>query len=255
MSGKNMCSRKVLLIVLLTAAWACSKPANKPANDTGDSPATDTGDQPDGSSGNQDMDDSDVPTTSDATSPDSGGGNEWCPVVGYEACGGDLVGTWAFRSLCPEDPDAAAALCEQPYDDRAVCTGVGNEATCDGTYEGTLTFGADGMVVVEATNTLVANWNFTDACLAEVATGATPEERCASIGNDRLTCTYTDHCNCVGDPIVQEDMNTVAYTIDGMDVTLGDDPPASYCVDGDRLTMDYYVFHPVSWRYWVLERQ
>jgi len=39
------------------------------------------------------------------------------------------------------------------------------------------------------------------------------------------------------------------YAVDGDEIRLGDDPPARYCVDGDALVMDYYEFHPVSWRY------
>lgn len=193
--------------------------------------------------------------------PDSAGGDSaatsaYCPVVDFAACGGDLVGTWAFRALCPEDPAAAAALCEHPYDDRAVCMGEGNEAVCDGRQEGTLTFAADGSLDVETTTTLIATWRFTDECLTAVATsGATPEEHCASIANERLTCTYDAGCTCVGDPIVESDTNTSTWQVVDSDLTLGEDPPAAYCVDGDRLTMDYYLYHPVSWRYWVLERQ
>lgn len=180
----------------------------------------------------------------------------YCPVVGYSPCGGDLVGTWEFRSLCPEDAAAAAALCEHPYGDRAACTGAGNEAVCDGTYVGTLTFNADLSASIEAVNTLVGTYSFTDDCLAEVARSGTPEERCASLGTDRLMCTYDGSCSCVGDPIVQDDANTFEYAFTAEnEVTLGDDPPSTYCVDGDRLIMDYEVFHPVSWRYWVLERQ
>lgn len=234
--------RATVVSLVLLGLSACAEPADKPVADTG---AQDLGAADAGDTGRPDA----------APDPDLPAANQWCPVVGYEACGGDLTGTWAFRSLCPEDAAAAAALCEHPYDDQAVCTGPGNEARCDTSYEGTLTFGTDAMVTIAATDTIIASWNFTDDCLAAVARGTTPEERCASLGNERLTCTYDGACHCVGAPIVQEDLNTVPFAVDGMDVTLGEDPPASYCVDGDRLTMDYYVFHPVSWRYWVLERQ
>ncbi|RLB54575.1 MAG: hypothetical protein DRJ42_08720 [Deltaproteobacteria bacterium] len=193
----------------------------------------------------------------DAVPPsDAAVADAYCPVVDYAACGGDLTGTWAFRSLCPDDPAAAAALCEHPYDDRAECVGAGNEAVCDGTHTGTLTFNADGTVDIDTTVTLVGTWSFTDACLAAaVTTGTTPEERCANFGNGRATCTYEGSCTCVGDPIVEADTNTATYAVVGDELTIGDDPPASYCIAGDLLTMDYYVFHPVSWRYWVLERQ
>ena len=149
---------------------------------------------------------------------------------------------------------AAAALCEHPYDDRAACVGVGNEAVCDGTQTGWLVFHEDGSIDIDTTLTLVATWGFSDDCLAAVSTGASAEERCAALGSDRLSCSYDGGCTCVGDPFVQTDTNVATYAVVGDEVTIGDDPPATYCIDGDLLTMDYYVFHPVSWRYWLLER-
>jgi hypothetical protein len=195
--------------------------------------------------------------TGDAPAVDAPAGGQYCPVVGYSACGGDILGTWGMRALCPEDPAAAAALCEHPYDNRTVCTGTGNEATCDGSVSGTLTFKADGTVEIDTQLTLVTSYNFTDECLAAaITTGTTAEERCLSMTKaDKLTCSYNARCTCVSAPMVESDKKTGTYKIEGQDLTLGEDPPASYCVDGDRLTMDYYVFHPVSWRYWVLERE
>ncbi len=187
---------------------------------------------------------------------DAPAGDEDCPVVGYAACGGDLLGTWLFRSLCPDDPVAAAALCEHPYDDRPECIGTGNEAICDGTHSGSLVFLADGSVEIDTQVRLAATWSFTDKCLAAVvATGSTAEERCGEMASARLSCVYEGRCTCVGDPIVESDTNSAPYAISGDELTIGEDPPATYCVDGDRLTMDYYAFHPVSWRYWVLVRE
>jgi hypothetical protein len=192
----------------------------------------------------------------DATAGDAQGSEEYCPVVGYTPCGGDLIGTWVMLALCPEDPVAAAALCEHPYDNQSICTGPGNEAVCDGTPSGTLTFEADGTLDIDTQISLVATYSFTDECLqAAVRAGTTAEERCLSMNNDHLTCTYEEHCTCVSDPMIESDQNTATYTIEGQDLIIGEDPPATWCVDGDRLTMDYYLMHPVSWRYWVLERQ
>ena len=192
----------------------------------------------------------------DAASADAAGGDEFCPVVEYAPCGGDLVGTWAFRSLCPDDPVAAAALCEHPYDNQPLCTGTGNEAICDGTPSGTLTFNADLSIDIDTQISLVMTWNFTDACLeAAVSTGGTAQQRCLSIANDHLSCSYDGHCKCVSEPMLDTTVNTATYEVIDSEVTLGDDPPSTYCVSGDRLTMDYYLYHPVSWRYWVLERE
>jgi hypothetical protein len=193
--------------------------------------------------------------STDAGSGDAGD-DPYCPVVDYAACGGDLLGTWALRALCPEDPAAAAALCEHPYDDRAVCSGAGHEAICDSSAAGTFTFNGDDTVDIDTTLTLISTWHFTDDCLADVdPAGADAEARCLGMGNDRLTCSYQDHCSCVSDPMPQSDTTTGTWAIVDGDLVLGDDPPSSYCVDGDGLVMDYYVYHPVSWRYWVLERE
>lgn len=208
----------------------------------------------------------DLETDSDLSEKDAGdssaeqnnpGDDLFCPVINYASCGGDLVGTWNFRAVCPDDPAAAAALCEHPYDDRPVCTGNGNEAICDGTHSGTLTFKSDGSLDIETTVTLVVTHNFTDECLAAVIPRYnTAEERCADLNNNqRLSCTYNTQCKCVSEPIVESDSRSGSYTIADGDLILGDDPPASYCIDGERLTMDYYLYHPVSWRYWILERK
>ena len=193
----------------------------------------------------------------DATTPDAEA-DQICPVVGYEACGGDVLGTWAFMDLCPEDPEAAAALCENPFDDRPACVDGGNVNRCEGYQSGTLTFDGAGVVTVDTESGMDVSWIFTDACLeAAQQGGATPEARCLGMNTDKLSCTYEpDACACVGlVSMTQSDFNEAPYAIEGDEIVLGEDPPATYCVDGDRLIMDYYLFHPVSWRYWVLERQ
>jgi len=189
----------------------------------------------------------------DGDGPD---GDAWCPVTDYTPCGGNIVGTWAYRGLCPEDPEAAAALCEHPFGDRTECTGTGNEAYCDSTDTGTLIFYEDLSIDIETHFSMVNTYNFTDACLEAVATsGTTPEERCADMSREHLACAYTTQCTCVSDPMVEDFTNTATYAVVDNEVTIGDDPPSTYCIEGDVLTMDFYLIHPVSWRYWVLERQ
>ena len=192
----------------------------------------------------------------DVTGDDDTGEGDYCDVDDYEPCEGGLVDTWAFRALCPEDPAVAADVCEHPYDNVPECTGTGNEAICDGTVGGTLAFQADGTVDVDVSVTLVTTWHFTDECLETVVDRwDTPEERCADLDtNEGQTCTYTESCVCVTDPQIDSTTTTADYAVEGQDLTIGDDPPSTYCVDGDRLTMDFYAFHPDSWRYWVLER-
>jgi len=200
----------------------------------------------------------DAPQTDQASADtsDAAGDSPYCPVTDYTACGGSIVGSWSILALCPEDPAAAAALFESPFDDRPACVGGGNETNGRSEIEGVFEFDDAGQVTFATTSTLLVTWVFDDACLeAAGRAGATPEARCDDVSSDRLTCEYApDACRCVGDPIVEPDEGSGTYTITGDEVVLGDDPPATYCVDGDSLVMDYYLFHPVSWRYWVFER-
>lgn len=195
-----------------------------------------------------------VDTAAPDAEPNEG---DFCPVEDFEACAGDVVGTWRVRSLCPDDPAAAAALFESPYDDREECVGGGNSTIGHSEVDGLFELASDGAVMFEMTTTIRMEWVFDDTCLAAAPLrGATAEERCADVANERVTCSYTpDACHCESDEIVQPESGSGTYTIDGDEIQFGDDPPARYCVDGDRLVMDYYLYHPVSWRYWVFERE
>lgn len=189
--------------------------------------------------------------TPDAAAPDAALPGAACPVEGYQPCGGELAGTWSFAGLCPESPDDVP--CENPFGDEPACTEAGNSQSCTLAAEGALTF--DGANVrVERTLIVDATYVFTDACLAAVRTEPTPEERCAGLSNPpALSCTHgAAGCTCAGrteDAPIDE---SVPYTATGSDLTFADFT-ATYCVDGDRLTLDLTP-HPQSWRYWVLDR-
>lgn len=190
--------------------------------------------------------------TVDTQQPSAG----WCPVEGYAACGGDLTGTWKFLALCPEDAQAAADLCESPFDDKAECVGGGNINDCKGFHEGTLTFDGNGQVAFETELWMAMTWVYTDACLAAAGVaGGTPEERCLGLSSDKLTCNYLpDECTCSAETGKEFDSGDAAYSLAGDELVIGEDPPATFCIEDDLLIMDYYLFHPVSWRYWVLQR-
>jgi hypothetical protein len=231
-----------VLLSLLPPVMACEngQPSSDADNDAGGQDADDEGDASDADEGGHDADDQ----------------AQVCPVTGYSPCGGSLLGAWSFLDLCPEDPEAAAALCESPFDDRPECVGSGNLSICDSTKTGTLDFRADGTILFEDEIVMIATWYFTDRCLEAVRTESTPTERCESISNEHLRCEYQpDRCVCVSDPMPEHDEGSGTYVVSDNELVIGDDPPATYCIDGDRLTMDYYLFHPVSWRYWVLERE
>jgi hypothetical protein len=186
-----------------------------------------------------------------SSDPDASSPAPACPVEGYAACGGALSGTWRFAGLCPESPDAVP--CESPFSDEPACTAAGNTTSCVLVPEGALTFDGANVHVVR-TLTAETTYVFSDDCLAAVRTEATPEERCA--GLDRppaLACSYAaGACTCLGSVEDEPIDATVAYTVTGNDLAF-DEFTATYCVDGDVLTLDFDP-HPQSWRYWLLAR-
>jgi len=180
-----------------------------------------------------------------------------CPVIGYEACGGDLLGTWKFLDMCPEDPKAANDLCESPFDEIPQCIGEGNEILCDSVIEGTLEFIDADTAKMVSEHWIEFSWVFSDACLVAVGQpGADAQARCLSLSSDKLSCTYAPGaCTCSGASWKEPDDTQFPYTAAGSELTLFQDKiNASYCITGDQLVIDHYFYHPVSWRYWVLEK-
>jgi hypothetical protein len=181
-------------------------------------------------------------------------GSAACPVSGYVACGGALEGTWSFAGMCPESPTDVP--CEGPFSE-AACQGGGNQVSCALAASGTMTFTATDVHVVRDLYA-DATYVFTPACLAAVKPDvATPEARCAALANPpKLACSFAaDACTCVGHVGPEPSDDTVPYTASGTQLTIGDVEPmgASYCVQDGRLTIDFDP-HPLSWRYWVLDK-
>jgi hypothetical protein len=180
-----------------------------------------------------------------------------CPVTGYEPCGGDLLGTWKFLAMCPDDPDAANDLCETPLDTLPQCIGGGNQALCHPVIDGTMTFVDAETVHLKSEHWIEYTWVFTDACLAAAGLpGADATERCLSQDSDKLSCSYEpDACTCKGASWKEPDDSEAPYSAAGSEMTLfADKLQASFCIVDDVLTIDHYQFHPVSWRYWVLQK-
>ncbi|MBM4352190.1 MAG: hypothetical protein FJ109_00095 [Deltaproteobacteria bacterium] len=180
-----------------------------------------------------------------------------CPVIGYEACGGDLIGKWKFLDMCPDDPKAANDLCESPFDNLPACIGGGNDILCDSVIDGTLEFIDSDTAKMVSEHWIVFSWVFTDACLVAAGQpGADAEARCLSLSSEKLSCTYApDACTCSGASWKEPDDTEFPYTAAGSELTLFQDKiNASYCITGDQLVIDHYFYHPVSWRYWVLEK-
>lgn len=178
-------------------------------------------------------------------------------MQGYSACGGDLLGTWHFVSLCPEDQAKADALFEHPFDNAEACQDrTLNHVRGTWVREGTMTFTATD-VGMKLTSKAEVSYGFTDACLAVASPfGATPADACAALTKpDRLTCSYAPGlCTCVGSvPAPDEDSKGSYLVSDGNMLTLNSGEMATFCAAGDQLILDW-AQHPVSWRYWILKR-
>jgi hypothetical protein len=191
----------------------------------------------------------------DSVSDEEGGGQTAsCPVVGYAPCGGELAGVWNVLSLCPQDQAAADALLEHPNDNLPQCQRPDNPVVGVRTFQGTVDFGADGKVTNDISSSMAISYGFTDECLKAVKPSiAGAAAQCAALQNNVLTCAYAPGlCTCTGNVPYPEEKGTYDYQASGSDLEFAGEQ-TTYCVQGDRLVMDFAV-HPISWRYWVLQR-
>jgi hypothetical protein len=179
-----------------------------------------------------------------------------CPVVGFKACGGDLLGSWDVVSFCPEDAAAAAALFEHPFDNLQQCKDrTKNTVDAVVTEVGTMTFTASELTS-KVTSTHDLTYGFTDACLA-AAFPAAPDPKTACLDQQKsgkLTCTYQpDRCVCVGQLVHpgQEEKNPYEQ-VGTTQIKMGN-VLADYCRTGPVLILDWEK-HPISWRYWILKQ-
>jgi len=220
--------------LLLLAAAACG----------GDSPASDAH----------------VITIFDAPPPfdaapgrDSASFDDVCPVVDYQACGGELAGAWYFGALCPND--LADIPCENPFGQEPSCSSSGNTHSCVLHTVGSLTFEGTSVHVVRSF-TVEPTYVFTGPCLAAVQPNQPDTaSRCAALSDPpALDCAVTaETCTCTGTSSPDETDETVGFTTAGNAITIAGELTGSYCADGDKLTLDFDP-HPASWRYWVLTR-
>lgn len=131
--------------------------------------------------------------------------------TGFQACGGDLTGTWTFQTACsavldPGLPDGGVILpCKDP-----------------GRYEsgldvsGSVTFNADGTYTINRTSIASTKLTIPQSCLAEIS--------------QQLMQPYT--CEMFIGTIE----NGVCVSIQGEDSPIVEDTPGRYTVEGTQLT-------------------
>ncbi len=243
----SVCSKCTTLVLLACLAPACG------SNSQGRSPA----DAASAADGGQERDAGQAHDAGQASDSGSAGDAashaEVCPVERYTACGGELSGTFLFAGLCPEKPEDVP--CESPFDGEPACTGGSNAVSCRLVADGSLTFAA-GEVRVQRSAVVAAHYTFSAECLAAIRPEASDAQaRCSALSRPpALGCSFADGlCQCLGQTSPETLDETLPYTVSGTNLTLGGELTASYCVEGETLTLDFDP-HPASWRYWVLTR-
>ncbi len=198
--------------------------------------------------------------SADAADPATPSSASWqCPTAAEVPCGGALEGTrWSIVDFCPEDPAAAAALFEHPFDDLPACQPPGSAAAGQLVDTGEIAF-QDGQIVMDIGGYAQTTYTFSAACLAAVKPGAEPAVACASLAKPGvMTCSLgpgAGTCICEAKVPKEGGKSTLPYAIvGGTTLKVGTEFSADYCVQGERLLLDVSP-HIVSWRWWLLKRK
>jgi hypothetical protein len=159
----------------------------------------------------------------------------------FDACGGNIVGTWTYTGACLTLPPGALGGTDSGDNPFAACS---EQPHADFTIDvtGTATFGADGSFNVDQTVTSGGGFYVPQSCLDELMPGLTCDALEAPVSEDGKGCLLSDD----GDSMPQMDMETGTYTTEGSTLkvmsegdTEEDDSVTTYCVQGDKLTVHF----------------
>lgn len=154
-----------------------------------------------------------------------------CALDEFEACGGDLIGSWAFELGCLTLPDNVLSAGGDAF---AMCDAASASAAIE--LSGTITFGEDGSYELEQTADTTITKRLPKGCLDEGmecdaldgdAGGKTSDEgdRCEQVQSS--SADRSDQ----GTYVVEDD--TFVTTSEGVETAA---PAVEYCVVGDELT-------------------
>jgi hypothetical protein len=168
-------------------------------------------------------------------SVDQSGG--MCAAGEFDACGGDIVGTWSYSGACVSNLDLLG-LGGETDEAFAVCDDKPSYSL-DIDISGTATFGSDGSFVVDQTTQFGGGLSIPVSCLEQLAMGqASPEELCGSFPGE----IKGDVCEAIQSEEPEVEQSTQTYGVEGGTLTVydgADDAGDSleYCVKGDSLTV------------------
>ena len=162
----------------------------------------------------------------------------------FTACGGDVVGSWTFTSICVDGlEDVFKDIADQPG-----CGDffVGARTSANGEF----TFDPDGMLTVEASSfTFQLDVKVTPACVKGLGgDNATLDSARCSMLQDNLmngdseaiqaaTCSFSGgNCGCKVTSLPMAIAGSGPYEVQGTNLIQGGDTNP-YCVEGDRLTI------------------
>jgi hypothetical protein len=179
--------------------------------------------------------------SSDAAGGGDGSGGGSCSA--FEACGGDVVGTWNVKDVCYEGfLKLFDAELEEPECD-------GTFRSVDAQVSGTYTFSKDGTLSQDLTLQVDIDTLWSKSCLSAIAGGASVDidATCKSLENtysmqaefEGASCSVKGSaCACLITSTPMAEMSSGAYKVQGknlVDVMDGDSTP--FCVAGDTLTL------------------
>jgi len=174
-----------------------------------------------------------------------------CAPDDFDACGGDLVGTWEYTAACITlPPDALSGSSDQnPF---AMCTDPPQfSATVD--LAGSTTFDADGTYTLEQNVTISSDLLVPASCVDTLTMGMLDT---AMACDQILSGTIDADGNCVGaagDPSTSMNTGSGTWSAEGGKLTIEDTSPpdggvadagppstpddVSYCVTGDTVVV------------------
>lgn len=144
----------------------------------------------------------------------------------FEACGGDVVGTWRVVDFCEGKP----FVLSDPF--AGQCVGYELDASLE-SYTGKVSFDGTQTMSENLVGTASVDFSFPSSCLT---TGQSCTSLSQSTTSRNIPCTERQNrCECVGTLTNAFDNSPDAYTIMNDAIVVTGQAPSPYCVQGDTL--------------------
>lgn len=141
----------------------------------------------------------------------------------FEACGGDVIGTWSFDDVCVDATGLIADVQEQCPD---ATVSVGGDAS------GTITFAEDGSYSTSLELSFSSLTTIPASCIPNATS-------CEDLNSDDTDCSgdIEQSCSCSGSS-VESDSDSGNWSTSGTTLNLGL-RQSEYCVSGETLKVDF----------------